>query len=48
MVGQTPWSARVSLDPLFCDKVSFNQSRRADVGVGRGPRGPPHEKETDG
>jgi len=34
MVGRTPWSARVPLDPLF--------QKQADVGVGRGPGGPPH------
>ena len=37
MVGRTPWSARVPLDPQ-------KQQRReqADGGVGRGPAGPPH------
>ncbi len=34
VVGRTPWSARVPLDPLFESK--------ADVGVGSGPGGPPH------
>ena len=30
-------------DPLSCNKTSFIQSQRADVGVGCGPGGPPHE-----
>jgi hypothetical protein len=39
-VGQTPWSARVPLDPLFCsENQGFRQSRGADEGVGRGPGG---------
>jgi ABC-type lipoprotein release transport system permease subunit len=36
VVGRTPWSARVPLDPLRA------QPGQADGGVGRGPGGPPH------
>jgi hypothetical protein len=43
LVGRTPWSARVPQDPLFCNELSFIESQRADVGVGRGPGGPPHK-----
>ena len=43
VVGQTPWSARVPLDPLFCNEISLIESQRADEGVGRGPGGPPHK-----
>ena len=35
-VGQTPWSARVPLDP------PVDNENKADEGVGRGPGGPPH------
>ena len=42
IVGQTPRSARVPLDPLFRNEISFIQSQQADVGVGCGPGGPPH------
>src|SRR5580704_6709906 len=35
-VGRTPWSARVPQDPLSL------RNGQADVGVGRGPGGPPH------
>jgi hypothetical protein len=41
-VGQTPWSARVPLDPLFDNEISIIETRQADVGVGCGPGGPPH------
>jgi hypothetical protein len=43
IVGQTPWSARVSLVPLFCSEMSLIESQRADEGVGCGPGGPPHK-----
>jgi len=35
-VGQTPWSARVPLDPLFVNEINFNQTKKADEGVGCG------------
>jgi hypothetical protein len=41
IVGQTPRSARVSLDPLFANGISFFKTRQADEGVGCGPGGPP-------
>jgi hypothetical protein len=37
MVGRTPWSARVPLDPPFNDILE-----QAEEGVGCGPGGPPH------
>ena len=37
MVGRTPWSARVPLNPLLAAFMKL-----ADEGVGRGPGGPPH------
>jgi hypothetical protein len=43
VVGQIPWSARVPLDPLFCNEISLIESQRADQGVGCGPGGPPHK-----
>jgi hypothetical protein len=43
LVGQTPWSARVPLDPLLCNEISLIESQRADEGVGCGPGGPPHK-----
>jgi hypothetical protein len=43
IVGQTPWSAWVPLDPLFCNEMSLIESQRADQGVGCGPGGPPHK-----
>src|ERR1035438_3014859 len=39
LVRRTPTPARVPLDPLL---VANN--RQADVGVGRGPGGPPHQR----
>ena len=39
LVGRTPWSARVPLDPLLAGEIGTTQ---ADEGVGRGPGGPPH------
>ena len=41
VVGQTPWSARVPLDPLLASEIRFIQTQQADVGVGCGPGGPP-------
>jgi hypothetical protein len=41
IVGQTPWSARVPLDPLLASEIRFIQTQQADVGVGCGPGGPP-------
>jgi hypothetical protein len=43
VVGQTPWSARVPLDPLLASEIRFIQTQQADVGVGCGPGGPPKE-----
>jgi hypothetical protein len=43
-VGQTPWSARVPLDPLFANEISFIHTAQADGGVGCGPGGPPHKR----
>ena len=42
VVGQTPWSARVPLDPRLVSEISFLQTRQADEGGGCGPGGPPH------
>ena len=39
IVGRTPRSARVPLDPL---PANLRPPRTADEGVGRGPGGPPH------
>jgi hypothetical protein len=39
MVGRTPRSARVPQDPYVESRARCQQ---ADVGVGRGPGGPPH------
>ena len=41
VVGRTPWSARVPLDPLLANEISFIQTEQADEGVGCGPGGPP-------
>ena|ERR1022692_4814798 len=38
-----PWSARVPLDPHPEHRLKLQQ---ADVGVGRGPGGPPHSYQT--
>jgi hypothetical protein len=37
IVGQTPWSVRVPLDPLFWNAMSFIESHQAGEGVGCGP-----------
>ncbi len=42
MVGQTPWSARVPLDPLVGNEFSSIQTKQADEGVGCRPGGLPH------
>jgi hypothetical protein len=42
LVGQTPRSARVPLDPLLVNEINFIQTKKADEGVGCGPGGPPH------
>jgi hypothetical protein len=34
MVGWTPWSARVPLDPLLANEISFIHTAQADGGVG--------------
>src|ERR1022692_2119961 len=44
VVGQTPWSARFPLDPLLASEIRFIQTQQADVGVGCGPGGPPHQE----
>ena len=33
MVGQTPWSARVPLDPLVANELSSIEPKQADEGV---------------
>jgi hypothetical protein len=36
VVGQTPWSARVPLDPLFCNEISLidpSEPTRASIAV---------------
>jgi hypothetical protein len=42
MVGRTPWSARVPLDPRLVNEIICTGPEQADGGVGRGPWGPPH------
>jgi hypothetical protein len=42
IVGRTPWSARVPLDPLLANGISIIRPGQADEGVGCGPGGPPH------
>ena len=42
IVGQTPWSARVPLDPPVANEFSSIQTKQADEGVGCRPGGPPH------
>jgi hypothetical protein len=42
IVGQTPWSARVPLDPPIANEFSPIQTKQADEGVGCGPGSPPH------
>ena len=37
LVGRTPWSARIPLDPLLANEISFNQTKQAGEGVGCGP-----------
>lgn len=37
IVGQTPWSVRVPLDPLFWNAMSFIESHQAGEGVSCGP-----------
>src|ERR1035441_8898010 len=37
MVGRTPWSARVPLDLLLANEISFHQTKQAGEGVGCGP-----------
>ena len=44
MVGRTPWSARVPLDPLPGSKISFVRPAQADGGAGCGPGGPLHHQ----
>jgi hypothetical protein len=39
MVGPTPWSARVPLDPLLRGTADYHQ---AGQGAGRGTGVPPH------
>ena len=34
IVGQTPWSARVPLDPPVANEFSSIQTKQADEGVG--------------
>ena len=35
--GADPWSARVPLDPLLANEISFHQTKQAGEGVGCGP-----------
>src|ERR1039457_1963737 len=44
VVGQTPWSARVPLDPLLAREIRFIPTQQADVGVGCVLGGPPHQE----
>ena len=45
IVGRTPWSARVPLDPPIVNVINIvRPTEQADEGVGRGPGGPPHNK----
>jgi hypothetical protein len=37
IVGRTPWSARVPLDPPIDNEIRCIQTERADEGVGCGP-----------
>jgi hypothetical protein len=39
MVGRTPWSARVPLDPLFTNAINLIKTEQADEGVCCGPGG---------
>ena len=41
-VGQTPWSARVPLDPLFGRRIKWLPARKAGQGAGCGRGRPPH------
>jgi hypothetical protein len=43
IVGRTPWSARVPLDPPVANEFNSIQIKQADEGVGCGPGGPPHD-----
>jgi hypothetical protein len=44
IVGRTPWSERVPLDPLCANAINLIQTEQADEGVGCGPGGPPHQE----
>jgi hypothetical protein len=44
IVGRTPWSARVPLDPLYGNGINLIPRWRAGQGAVRGPGGPPHNK----
>src|ERR1017187_4679376 len=42
-LGQTPWSARVPLDPHSRSELNLDSSaRQVGQGADRGPAGPPH------
>ena len=43
LVGRTPWSARVPLDPFFATEISVI-CQEAGQGAGCGPGGPPHRE----
>jgi len=43
IVGQTPWSARVPLDPPVANELKSIQTQQADEGVGCRPGGLPHD-----
>jgi len=43
MVGRTPWSARVPLDPLFAWPIKPFDTQLGRPGAGRGPGGPPYQ-----
>ena len=40
--GETPWSARHALVPLFCRRRDSHHKQKAGQGAGCGPGGPPH------
>jgi hypothetical protein len=43
LVGRTPWSARVPLDPLFDRETGHPPEGKGRPGAGRGPGVPPYQ-----